>query len=80
METLKQRQRQRLGQDKPAVNGNWLSLRGSIKSEWNRLSEHDLDFIDGRLTELEGCLQNRYGWGRQETRDAVNSFLRRVRV
>lgn len=63
-----------------ATNGNWIRLRGSLKSEWNRLSEDDLDFIDGRLTELEGCLQSLYGWGRQETRDAVNSFLRRVRV
>ncbi len=63
-----------------AANPNWLSLRGSLKSEWNRLTEDDLDFIDGRLTELEGCLQNLYGWERQETREAVNRFLRTVRV
>ncbi len=59
--------------------GKWKELRGSLKAEWTELTEDDLDFIDGRLNELEGRLQNRYGWEREETREAVNRFLKTVR-
>lgn len=59
--------------------GKWKELRGSLKAEWDELTEDDLDYIDGRLNELEGRLQNRYGWRREETREAVNRFLKTVR-
>lgn len=61
------------------AKGKWKELRGSLKAHWDELTEDDLDYIDGRLNELEGRLQNRYGWERDQTREAVNRFLKTVR-
>lgn len=58
----------------------WTEIRGSIQQYWNQLTEDDLEQIGGRLNELEGRLQNRYGWAREQARDSVSSFLRSVKL
>ncbi|MBC7660075.1 MAG: CsbD family protein [Chitinophagaceae bacterium] len=62
------------------VQGKWKEIRGSIQANWNKLTDDDLEEIDGRLNELEGRLQNRYGWPRQQARESVSSFLRSVKL
>ncbi|RYZ87009.1 MAG: CsbD family protein [Proteobacteria bacterium] len=62
------------------VQGKWQEIRGSIKANWNKLTDDDLEEIGGRLNELEGRIQNRYGWARQQTRESVSSFLRSVKL
>ena len=58
----------------------WKEIRGSIQQHWNLLTEDDLEQIDGRLHELEGRLQSRYGWAREQARDSVSTFLRSVKL
>lgn len=62
------------------VQGRWNEIRGSVQANWNKLTDDDLNEIAGRLNELEGHLQNRYGWPRAEARDSVSSFLRSIKL
>ena len=48
------------------LKGNWKQLRGRAKQWWGRLTDDDLDRIDGSAEELAGVLQERYGYERAE--------------
>ena len=48
--------------------GQWKQLKGDIKMRWNKLTDDDLDMVDGAMEKLEGKLQERYGWEKERTR------------
>lgn len=53
------------------LKGRWLQLRGHVKRQWGKLTDDDLDEIDGDLDVLAGKLQQHYG----ERREAVEKKL-----
>jgi uncharacterized protein YjbJ (UPF0337 family) len=57
------------------LKGKWKQLRGEIQSFWGRLTNDDLDRIEGSTTKLAGKLQERYGYSRQEAEQAVADFF-----
>ena len=58
------------------LKGQWKQLKGDIKMRWNRLTDDDLDTVDGALEKLEGKLQERYGWEKEQTRREIESWGR----
>jgi len=48
------------------VEGNWKALKGQVKQQWGRLTDDDLDVIDGKREELLGRIQNAYGMSRDD--------------
>lgn len=59
--------------------GNWKQLKGSIKEQWGKLTDNDLDVIGGRRDQLVGKLQERYGVARDEAERQLVEFERRSR-
>lgn len=57
------------------LQGKWQQLRGKVKEQWGRLTDDDLDVIDGRRDQLEGRLRERYGKAKEEIRREVDEFL-----
>jgi len=43
------------------IEGNWMQFKGRAKEKWGRLTDDDLDVINGRQEQLEGKIQERYG-------------------
>lgn len=43
------------------LEGNWKQIKGMIKEKWGKLTDDELDVIDGRKDRLAGKLQERYG-------------------
>lgn len=56
--------------------GKWKQMKGSVKQWWGDLTDDDLDQIDGQREKLEGKLQERYGWTKEQAREEVNQRLR----
>jgi uncharacterized protein YjbJ (UPF0337 family) len=56
------------------IKGNWKQIRGKFKQQWGKLTDDDLDRIEGREEELAGILQERYGMGREEAERQIRSF------
>jgi len=48
------------------VEGNWKTLKGQVKQQWGRLTDDDLDVINGKRDELLGRIQNAYGMSRDD--------------
>jgi uncharacterized protein YjbJ (UPF0337 family) len=57
------------------VEGKWKEFRGQVQANWGDLTNDDLDVINGRRTELEGRLQKRYGYAKEEAKAEIDTWL-----
>ena len=48
------------------LKGSWHQLKGEVKKKWARLTDEDLQYIDGEAERLFGKLQERHGLARQQ--------------
>jgi uncharacterized protein YjbJ (UPF0337 family) len=46
------------------IEGNWKQFKGKAKEKWGRLTDDDLDVINGRQDQLEGSFRNAMAWRR----------------
>lgn len=57
------------------LEGKWNQFRGKVKEQWGRLTDDELDQIDGRRDQIVGLLQEKYGYELERAEDEVDSFL-----
>src|SRR5260370_36689338 len=43
------------------VEGKWKQMKGSVKKQWGKLTDDDLEYIAGSKDQFVGRLQERYG-------------------
>lgn len=55
--------------------GNWHQLRGQIKMWWNKLTDTDLDEINGSYDILVSVLMEKYGYTTQRAEEEVQRRL-----
>lgn len=58
------------------VKGDWKVARGKVKAEWGKLTDNDLDVINGDREQLEGRIQALYGMDKQQVRHAVDRWAK----
>ncbi|HEX2139684.1 MAG TPA: CsbD family protein [Woeseiaceae bacterium] len=58
------------------IEGNWKKFTGQAQQKWSRLTDDDLDRVDGKQQELEGRVQERYGKTREEAKREVDEWRR----
>lgn len=58
------------------LKGKWLQLKGEARRQWGKLTDDDLDQIEGNSEKMVGKLQERYGYARDEAQREVDKFLR----
>jgi uncharacterized protein YjbJ (UPF0337 family) len=58
--------------------GNWKQFKGKVQQQWGKLTDSDLDRIEGKQTEPIGRLQERYGYARDRAEKEVNDFIDRL--
>jgi len=63
--------------NKDTATGDLKQLKGKIKHQWGRLTEDELEEVQGDVELLAGKLQERYGWAREEAERQVKDFSRR---
>ena len=59
------------------VEGNWKHFTGKVKEEWGKLTDDDLKRVGGKREQLEGLLQERYGYAKDQAKKSVDAFLTR---
>lgn len=59
------------------VEGNWKQFTGKMKEQWGKLTDDDLTKVAGKREQLEGMLQQRYGYGKDQAKQSVDEFLTR---
>jgi len=48
------------------LKGQWTQLKGKVREKWGKLTNDDLEQIQGRSQQLIGKIQERYGIAREE--------------
>ena len=56
------------------VEGNWKQAKGMVKEKWGKLTDDDLDTINGRREQLEGKIQERYGYQKDQAQRDVDTW------
>jgi uncharacterized protein YjbJ (UPF0337 family) len=53
--------------------GKWKQMRGQVKQWWGKLTDDDLDRVNGAMDKLAGVLQERYGWERDQAEREIKA-------
>ncbi len=54
------------------IKGDWNIIKGKLKQKWAKLTDDDLQYIEGKQEELLGRIQKSTG----ETREAVEKAIK----
>jgi len=60
------------------IQGNWKQVKGKVKEQWGKLTDADLDVVNGRRDQLAGKIQERYGIAKDEAERQVAAFESRA--
>jgi len=58
------------------LEGDWKQLKGRAKERWGKLTDDDLMAISGRRAQLEGKIQERYGYAKSQARKEIEDWYR----
>jgi len=53
------------------IGGNWKQFKGRAKEKWGRLTDDDLDVVNGRRDQLD---QERYGLAKDKAKQDVDAW------
>jgi uncharacterized protein YjbJ (UPF0337 family) len=56
------------------IAGNWKQFKGTVKEQWGKLTDDDLEVIEGKKDQLVGRLQERYGYTKEQAEKELNSW------
>jgi uncharacterized protein YjbJ (UPF0337 family) len=60
------------------IEGNWTEFKGKAQQQWGKLTNDDLDVIEGKRKQLAGRLQQRYGYAKDQAEKEIDSWLNSV--
>jgi uncharacterized protein YjbJ (UPF0337 family) len=58
---------------------DWKGTSSLLRTYWTKLTDRDLEEIDGRRDKLRASLQSHYSYGEEEAEGAIASFEKEVR-
>ena len=53
------------------IKGDWNIVKGTLKQKWAKLTDDDLQYLEGKEEELLGRIQKRTGETREEVEKAI---------
>jgi len=60
--------------NKDIFSGNWKQFKGEVQTQWGKLTNDQLDQIEGNRTKLVGEIQESYGIAKDEAEAQVEEF------
>ena len=63
--------------NKDIAGGNFKQLKGKIKQQWGKLTDDEIDQLEGNAEILAGKLQERYGLAQEEAEKQATEFRTR---
>lgn len=58
--------------NKDIFKGKWNQFKGDMKQEWGKLTDDDIDQVEGSWDKMVGKLQERYGWEKDKAEKELN--------
>ena len=54
------------------IKGDWNITKGKLKQKWAKLTDDDLQYVEGKSEEMLGRIQKRTGESREAVEKAVH--------
>lgn len=55
--------------DTDRLKGAWHQVKGAVRLQWAKLTDDDLEAVDGDSERLKGRIQERYGYNKDRARE-----------
>ncbi len=59
------------------LKGMWNQFKGEVRTQWAKLTDDDMLYIEGQRDKLIGRIQERYGIAKDEAARQVDDFERK---
>lgn len=56
------------------LKGQWKQIKGEVRKQWGKLTDDEIDRIDGEREKLIGTLQKKYGMTKEQAEREVKDF------
>lgn len=60
--------------NRDTIEGNWKQLKGGVKQQWGKLTDDDIDYMEGSYERMVGRIQERYGVAREDAEKQVREW------
>ena len=57
------------------IRAKWMLFKGSVKQEWGKFTDDDVDYIAGTRDRLVGRLEEKYGLAKEEAERRADRWL-----
>ncbi|WP_435234387.1 CsbD family protein [Psychromonas sp. PT13] len=57
------------------IKGQWKQVSGTLKENWGKLTDDDLQEIDGSLEKFQGKMQEKYGMAKDEAQQEFEKLM-----
>ncbi len=61
--------------NRDTLKGQWTQLKGKIRQQWGKLTDDEIDQVQGSAEQLIGRIQERYGRSREQAEQEVDRWL-----
>jgi len=61
------------------ISGKWMQVKGQVKEKWGKLTDDELEQIEGKRDRLAGVLQEKYGYAKEEAETQLKEFEARCK-
>jgi len=56
------------------IEGDWKQFSGKVKQKCGQLTDDDLAKVNGKCEQLEGVLQQRYGYAKDRAKTEIDQW------
>jgi uncharacterized protein YjbJ (UPF0337 family) len=58
------------------LQGKWHELKGQARQTFAKLTDDDIERMSGKMEELSGVLQQKYGYNKAKADTEINNWLK----
>ena len=58
------------------IAGHWKPIKGKAKMKWGKLTDDEIDVVEGKRDQLVGKIQQRYGIDKDKAEKEVDEWTK----
>lgn len=60
-----------------SIMGQWKQVKGTMRQDWAKFTDDDIEYIAGSRDKFVGKLQERYGYAHEDAEKRADEFAKR---
>lgn len=60
--------------DKNQFSAKWHQMKGKVREKWGKLTDNEVEQINGKMENLSGHLQKKYGWAKDKAEHEIHQW------